>query len=100
MMKFVYRSPDFPGTMNQKSFHNTQKTILIHNHFAIQCFSECVFHIVNNGHLQHYRQDCQTKRESVCAERELIRDTTLWRYKETVIRSSRDIIHTLDLLDY
>ncbi|CRL05516.1 CLUMA_CG018109, isoform A [Clunio marinus] len=91
-LQLVYRARNFSkfghGT---KSFHNTDEVIIIHNHLPISCVNEdfCKhFKVsVNDGRVQHYRTDCENYPKSECEsfKNEVVKDLTLWKYKNQII---------------
>eukprot|EP00095_Tigriopus_kingsejongensis_P007169 snap_masked-scaffold211_size255937-processed-gene-1.13 protein:Tk07169 transcript:snap_masked-scaffold211_size255937-processed-gene-1.13-mRNA-1 annotation:"PREDICTED: uncharacterized protein LOC103506484" len=102
MMQHVYRSANYtkPGQY-VKCFHNTEKVLILHNHFPLGCLGGvCTSYPVSNqvGHLQHYRQDCVKSLKKSCAKEYKnfsVEDTTIWRYKEEVIARTTDALNRL-----
>merc|ERR1719373_1205345 len=93
MARHVYRSANYtkPGQY-VKCFHNPEKALILHNHFPLGCLGGvCTSYPVNTslGHLQHYRQDCVNTLKKSCKndfKSTSVKDTTIWRWKEKVIR--------------
>ena len=60
MMNHVYRSVRyFPPGYNEKSFHSTERTQMVHNHYGLHCLGPCRPHHVDTslGQLNHYRSE-------------------------------------------
>ena len=58
MMNHVYRSVRYlPRGFNVKSFHSTERTKIIQNHYALSCLGPCKRHHVDISlaQLNHYR---------------------------------------------
>merc|ERR1739844_78754 len=49
-----------PRRWTVKSFHSTERTKVVHNHYALSCLGPCKPHHVDISlaQLQHYRSDC------------------------------------------
>jgi hypothetical protein len=62
----------------------------------------CTSHGVEpeTAHLQHYRGDCQTKKNcDVDFKQFLVKDTTIWRYKEDLISRVDAVLKKLGFLN-
>ena len=92
VMNHVYRSVRyFPPGFNVKSFHSTERTKIIQNHYAISCLGPCKRHHVDPSlaQLNHYRRGCPRSMKRHCSkfeEKEM--DTAVWRIKDQVINNS------------
>ena len=92
-LQHVYRAVEFSlWGENTKSFMRTEDVIVIHNHRALQCSTECNHFVIvpEDARLQHYRRGCGGGYSpEKCNEfrSNTTRDTTLWRYKDDIIRN-------------
>lgn len=105
MMQHVYRSKNYtkPGQY-VKCFHNTERVVSLHNHFPMNCFGQCTTYSipVNLAHLQHYRKDCVGPLKQSCKNDFRVftmRDTTIWKYKQQMIRRTTRVLNHLGLLN-
>ncbi|KAG5667357.1 hypothetical protein PVAND_015340 [Polypedilum vanderplanki] len=87
----IYRAQkDSPVNTQIKTFMRTDRILMIHNHYPINCFKnvtgDCSYFIIDtqDGFLAHYRDDCD---DPECKESKLnpVKDTTLWKYKEEIL---------------
>lgn len=106
MMQHVYRSKNYtqPGQY-VKCFHNTERVVSLHNHFPMNCFGQCTTYSVpvKLAHLQHYRKDCVGPLKQSCKNDFRMfttRDTTIWKYKQQMIRRTTRVLNHLGLLDH
>jgi len=106
MMQHVYRSKNYtkPGQY-VKCFHNTERVVSLHNHFPMNCFGQCTTYSVpvNLAHLQHYRKDCVGPLKQSCKSDYRVfttRDTTIWKYKQQMIRRTTRVLNHLGLLSH
>lgn len=104
MMQHVYRSKNYtkPGQY-VKCFHNTERVVSLHNHFPMNCFGQCTTYSipVHLAHLQHYRKDCVGPLKQSCKNDFRVftmRDTTIWKYKQQMIRRTTRVLNHLNLL--
>lgn len=104
MMQHVYRSKNYtkPGQY-VKCFHNTDRVVSLHNHFPMNCFGQCTTYSipVHLAHLQHYRKDCVGPLKQSCKSDFRVftqRDTTIWKYKQQMIRRTTRVLNHLGLL--
>lgn len=104
MMQHVYRSKNYtkPGQY-VKCFHNTERVVSLHNHFPMNCFGQCTTYSVpvKLAHLQHYRKDCVGPLKQSCKNDFRMfttRDTTIWKYKQQMIRRTTRVLNHLGLL--
>lgn len=104
MMSHVYRSKNYtePGQY-VKCFHNTERVVSLHNHFPMNCFGQCTTYSipVSMAHLQHYRKDCVGPLKQSCKNNFRVfttRDTTIWKYKQRMIRRTTRVLNHLGLL--
>lgn len=105
MMQHVYRSKNYtkPGQY-VKCFHNTERVVSLHNHFPMNCFGQCTTYSipVELAHLQHYRKDCVGPLKQSCKNDYrafTTRDTTIWRYKQQMIKRTTRVLTHLGLLE-
>jgi len=102
MMQHVYRSANYtkPGQY-VKCFHNPEKALILHNHFPLGCLGGvCTSYPVDTSlaHLQHYRQDCVSTLKKSCKndfKSVSVKDTTIWRWKDTVIQRTTEALSKL-----
>lgn len=101
MLQHVYRSKNFTKP-NQyvKCFHNTEKVLTLHNHFPLSCLgSSCTSYPIEtvDAQLQHYRADCVKTLKKTCEEfrGNSVMDTTIWRYKDSLINKVTKTLKTL-----
>lgn len=104
MMQHVYRSKNYtkPGQY-VKCFHNTDRVVSLHNHFPMNCFGQCTTYSipVHLAHLQHYRKDCVGPLKQSCKNDFRVfttRDTTIWKYKQQMIRRTTRVLSQLGLI--
>lgn len=105
MMQHVYRSKNYtkPGQY-VKCFHNTERVVSLHNHFPMNCFGQCTTYSVpvHLAHLQHYRKDCVGPLKQSCKNDFRVfttRDTTIWKYKQQMIKRTTRVLNHLGLLN-
>ncbi len=101
MLQHVRRSANYtkPGQY-VKCFHDPERALILHNHFPLGCLGGvCTSFPVPTdvGHLQHYRADCVRTLKKSCADvykNVSVVDTTIWRWKDRVIKgSNRALAH-------
>jgi len=105
MMQHVYRSANYtkPGQY-VKCFHNPERALILHNHFPLGCLGGvCTSYPVDPalGHLQHYRSDCVSTLKKSCKndfKSVSVKDSTIWKWKDTVIQRSSEALITLGFL--
>ena len=105
MLRHVYRSANYtkPGQY-VKCFHNTDKALILHNHFPLGCLGgPCTSYSVDTSlaHLQHYRPDCVKALKKSCDKEYKsmsVEDTTIWKYKQQLIERSTETLQTLGFL--
>ena len=103
MMNHVYRSVNyFPPGYNVKSFHSTERTQVVHNHYGLFCLGPCQPHHVDPslGQLQHYRRGCPvsiSKEDCSKYYEETVKDTTIWRIKDQVINNSLATLRNVNI---
>merc|ERR1719278_800895 len=102
MLRHVYRSANYtkPGQY-VKCFHNTEKALILHNHFPLGCLGGvCTSFPVDTSlaHLQHYRSDCVSTLKKSC-ERDFknssVIDTTIWKFNEPLIKATTEALANL-----
>uniref|UniRef100_A0A1B6FCX5 Glycosyltransferase family 92 protein n=1 Tax=Cuerna arida TaxID=1464854 RepID=A0A1B6FCX5_9HEMI len=101
MLQHVYRSKNFTKP-NQyvKCFHNPERALTLHNHFPLACLSSgCTSYAieVEDAQLQHYRADCVRTLKKTCDEfrHNSVIDTTIWKFKDTLIARVTETLRTL-----
>lgn len=101
MLQHVYRSKNFTQP-NQyvKCFHNPERALILHNHFPLACLSSgCTSYPIETGdaQLQHYRADCVKTLKKTCTQfrESSVLDTSMWRFKSTLISRTTDTLYTL-----
>jgi hypothetical protein len=102
-LKQVYRAKNFsmPG-VGAKSFHDTQKVISMHNHFPIDCigqdYCDYTYISIEDAQLQHYRKGCGGGySKKVCDDfrRNTVKDLTLWKFKNEIVKKVNETMETL-----
>ncbi|XP_054709019.1 uncharacterized protein LOC129218721 [Uloborus diversus] len=105
ILQHVYRSENYtkPGSY-VKCFHNADQVLSLHNHFPLNCLGRCYTHAVNTSlaHLQHYRKDCVGPLKKSCNEfrNHTVRDTSVWRFKDEVIRRTTEVLTNLEFFKF
>ena len=102
MMQHVYRSANYTKVGQYvKCFHNTEKVLILHNHFPLACLGGiCTSYPVNTdmAHLQHYRADCVSTLKKSCDKEYKnvsVKDTTIWRYKDQMVSRTTEVLNWL-----
>jgi hypothetical protein len=103
MLQHVYRSYNYTKPRSYvKCFHDVQKILTLHNHFPFACLGKgCYSHTVDpeTAHLQHYRGDCQVKKNcDVDFKEHLVKDPIIWRYKEDLIARVDNVLKKIGFL--
>ncbi|XP_047102399.1 uncharacterized protein LOC124721457 [Schistocerca piceifrons] len=105
MLQHVYRSKNFTKP-NQyvKCFHNPERALTLHNHFPLACLaSGCTSYSIDtaDAQLQHYRADCVKTLKKTCTEyrKNSVIDTTIWKYKDKLIRRATETLRNLGFFD-
>lgn len=105
MLQHVYRSKNFTKP-NQyiKCFHNPERALTLHNHFPLACLSQgCTSYSINtaDAQLQHYRADCVKTLKKSCDDfkQNSMIDTTIWRYKDSLINRTMTALHALGFFE-
>ncbi|GIY25368.1 glycosyltransferase family 92 protein [Caerostris extrusa] len=100
MLQHVYRSNYTSPGSYVKCFHDVDEVVSLHNHFPRHCFGECNSFSVNISlaHLQHYRRDCVDALKEACDtfKNHTTRDTSIWRFKDVLIRKVNKILFHLN----
>ncbi|XP_043216253.1 uncharacterized protein LOC122378809 [Amphibalanus amphitrite] len=103
MLQHVQRSRNYtkPGQYI-KCFHRTDRVVALHNHFPLACLGGCLSYSIStsDAQLQHYRADCVGPLQKTCEaefRRDSVRDTSIWRYKQTLTARAT---HTLVQLGF
>ena len=97
MMRHVHRSIRYRD-FNVKSFHDTEKTLTVYNHYALRCLSgPCKKFIAQpvQGHLQHFRMK---PRIGYPVSKTTVKDTSLWKIKDIVIKRTTQTLTDLNFL--
>ncbi|XP_031347648.1 uncharacterized protein LOC116174011 [Photinus pyralis] len=101
MLQHVYRAKNFtkPGAY-VKCFHNTEKVLILHNHFPFACLgSGCTTYPINtaDAQLQHYRADCVDDLKQKCEgfKNNSVMDVTIWKFKQPLIARVSTALRTL-----
>ena len=107
MLRHVYRSPHRKAGAGIKCFHNPEKVLTVHNHYPLACIGggcgkSKSFNVETDlGHLQHYRSDCVSALKKSCEEdfkSVSVFDSTIWRWKDSVIEKTTDALLKLGFL--
>ena len=104
MLQHVYRSKNFTKP-NQyvKSFFNPETVLTLHNHYPLACLGgTCSSYSIEttDAQLQHYRDDCVLELKKSCADfrQDSVVDTTIWKFKEILIKWTIDTLKKLGFL--
>ncbi|XP_068212245.1 uncharacterized protein [Palaemon carinicauda] len=110
MLRHVVRTVKYsPPRSHTKAFHDTSLALGLHAHFALLNLDGPVdrdhqlynLYPGDEAHLAHYRHHCQGENQTECQEVYrpfLVRDTTIWRYKEQVASNTKDVLQKLQLI--
>ncbi|XP_059473573.1 uncharacterized protein LOC132195525 [Neocloeon triangulifer] len=105
MLQHVLRNSDYVRAgYGVKAFHDTDLILALHNHYARACIGndefwcESVHFDTIEAHLQHYcsgrnKPECMTMRDGA-----LTLDTSIWRYKDELIRTVQQTLKRLGFL--
>ncbi|XP_076033541.1 uncharacterized protein LOC143020728 [Oratosquilla oratoria] len=105
MLQHVYRSRNYtkPGQY-VKCFHDPERVLTLHNHFPLSCLGgACSSFAIDteDAQLQHYRADCVSTLKNTCTtefKNHTIMDTTIWKYRESVVSRVTDVLVHLGFL--
>ncbi|XP_064080897.1 uncharacterized protein LOC135197752 isoform X1 [Macrobrachium nipponense] len=107
MLQHVYRSPNYnKKTHYIKCFHDTERVLTVHNHFPLSCIGgKCASYFVDtaDAQLQHYRKYCINGLVKVCEaeyRNNSVLDTTILRYKDTLISGVTEALLKMGFLDH
>ncbi|XP_065340740.1 uncharacterized protein LOC135940028 [Cloeon dipterum] len=86
-----------------KCFHNTDYVLALHNHYARLCLGSgdyCpdVDFDLEDAHMQHY---CLGRKKSECQwmrGKDLVVDTSIWRFKDKLIPATQKVLRTIGFL--
>ncbi|CAL4124627.1 unnamed protein product [Meganyctiphanes norvegica] len=100
----VWRSKNYtkPGAYI-KAFHDTERILVLHNHFPFKCIGDGCSHFsvdTEDAHLVHYRNGCVGELNKVCPEmqRNPVKDTSIWRYLDKLVFRTRRTLTKLGFL--
>lgn len=102
MMQHVYRSRKHtrPGSY-AKAFFSTEHVLSLHNHHPIECLDGCRNYDirVEDAQLNHYRSSCDSATKKECDEllKDIVLDSSIWRYSETL---NSNVYNTLNELGF
>lgn len=103
MLQHVHRAQNYTKP-NQyvKCFHNPERVLTLHNHFPLACLGGACHSFpvdTEDAQLQHYRADCVKTLKKSCDDfkENSVEDTTIWKYKDELIRRS---VRTLEKLGF
>jgi hypothetical protein len=95
----IYRAANFtPKNGGAKSFMRMDRVEIVHNHFPQKCFErkDCKWYVMppEIGQNVHYKTDCPNPE---CKEslQNPVRDTTLWKYKDEILKNVNSTIEKL-----
>jgi hypothetical protein len=104
MLQYVYRFKNFtkPGKY-LKSFFNPETVLTLHNHYPLTCLGgTCSSYSIEttDAQLQHYRDNCVLELKKSCADfrQDSVVDTTIWKFKEILIKRTIDTLKKLGFL--
>ena len=101
MFQHVQRSVNYtrPGHY-VKCFFNTEVVLAVFNHFPFSCLGKCSSFSVDieDGHLQHYREDCVRSLKGFCGKYKTFTtaDTSIWRFKDPIIKRVTLVLYKLN----
>lgn len=105
MSRHVVRSATFtPRGRYVKCFHDVARVKTLHNHYPLACLvPPCSTFDVSPlmAELQHYRRDCHDLRPKTCDavfRNVTVVDTSIWRYRETLVPTTLRDMENLRLL--
>lgn len=91
-LQHIYRAANFSGVgIGAKSFQSTEKVLIMHNHFPLQCvgkdYVDFIYISEGDAKLHHYRRGCENYPKAECDgfKQNTVKDLTLWKYKEELI---------------
>lgn len=94
-LQHIYRAANFSKRgVGPKSFVNTEKVVVMHNHFPIWCLDGlCTWTYLDksDAQLSHYRRDCENYPKDECEgfKKNTIRDVSLWKWKDDIVANVR-----------
>ncbi|XP_053644577.2 uncharacterized protein [Cherax quadricarinatus] len=105
ILQHIYRSANYtkPGWY-VKCFHDTERVLTLHNHYAISCLDKCEVKNLPTelAQLQHYRQDCvrqMPKKHCIYFKNHTVVDTRVWRYKDSLMNNALRTLRHLGFLE-
>jgi len=103
-LQHIHRAKNYSGKdVGPKAFHDTNQVLIMHNHWALECInpSYCHSHLIDeqDGHLQHYRRDCENYPKAECDgfKHNTVKDLSLWKYKDELVRNVNQTLGDLKL---
>jgi len=95
----IYRAANFtPKNGGAKSFMRMDRVEIIHNHFPLRCLEikDCKWYVIppEIGQNVHYKTDCPNP-ECIESLQNPIKDTTLWKYKDEILKNVNSTIAKL-----
>lgn len=101
-LQHIYRARNFSKeNTGPKAFHNTERVVVMHNHFPMQCLNldRCDWSQIPTdvGKLQHYRKDCENYPKAECEgfHKDTVKDVTLWKIKDDLIANYKSAMTDL-----
>lgn len=100
MLQHVYRAINFtkPGQY-VKCFHDTEKVLILHNHFPFGCLGNCKSFAIptEDSQLQHYRKDCVGTLKNSCKDfrANTVVDTAIWKFKDKLIARTNKVFKAI-----
>ena len=85
-----------------KCFHDTNSTLILHNHFPLKCLNQCYSHSFETdfAYMHHYRSSCHSDVKN-CTQlfwKHQIEDRTVWQFKNKLIENVQEILLKLGFL--
>ncbi|KAG5668808.1 hypothetical protein PVAND_016732 [Polypedilum vanderplanki] len=94
----IYRVSNITINSGTKTFMQIDRILIIHNHFPLSCIkSEWCKRLdikLEDGQLSHYRKSCNN-RECVESRMNPVKDTTLWKYKNEILKNVNETLENL-----
>ena len=106
MTRHVYRSEKYTVDI-VKTLHDTRHIVAVEHHYSLFCLEGPCYigYNVNSSiaHLHHYRNNCQFQiKKKICEEeykKNVVRDTTIWKYKTDLIKNSITALKNLGFVE-
>ncbi|XP_065340278.1 uncharacterized protein LOC135939697 [Cloeon dipterum] len=102
MLQNIHRNVSHSEIGNSiKCIHNTDYVLALHNHYARHCLGDYCPDVdfdLEDAHMQHY---CLGRKKSECKwkrGKDLVVDTSMWRFKDKLIPATQKVLRTIGFL--